>query len=136
MNLAIVFVAILDFLLQTLFRSKNIGIPNRGVSFGLASGLGILISTVTYGFFVVWYLFIKWTRNKDYFFLFLLFLGGGVNIVCRLIWGSVWDYICFPFLPFCFNLSDVLISLGVVSYILGINGNRSSLRGREYADNK
>lgn len=136
MKLATVFVAILDFLLQTLFRSKNIGVPNRGVSFGLASELGIIISTVTYAFFVVWYFFIKRTRKNDNFFLFLIFLGGGVNVVCRLIWGSVWDYICFPFLPFCFNLSDVLISFGVLSYILGINGNRSSLRGSGYPDNK
>lgn len=135
-NFVLIYVAILDIFLQAFLRSKNIGVPNRGVSFGLAPGIGLIISEVTYGIFIVWYLLIRWSKKRDYLYLLLLCLGGGVNIVCRLIWGSVWDYICIPFLPFCFNLSDVLISLGVVSYILGINGNRCSLRRQGNSDNK
>jgi len=72
------------------------------------------------------YQYIKFKRF--YFFMVLIVLGGIGNMFNRVIWGSVWDYICLPFVPFCFNLSDLLISFGVLSYILGINGNRDSLR--------
>jgi len=123
------FTAILDIFLQAYFRSQGFGFLNRGVSLGIASGIGNIISIAAFVFFTGWYLFERIKYKKSVGYLFLLALGGGVNVLSRLIWGSVWDYICIPYIPFCFNLSDVLISLGVVSYILGVNGNRSTLRG-------
>jgi lipoprotein signal peptidase len=120
----------LDLFLQMFFRDKNFGLENRGVSFGLAPEMGKIIALVAFGFFVGWYLYERIVLKRNRWPLYLMALGGVSNIVSRLVWGSVWDYICLPFLPFCFNLADVLISMGVVSYILGVNGNRNSLRGQ------
>lgn len=120
---------VLDLVLQTVFRLKNTGVENRGVSFGMAPEMGLIISIVALALFIGWYLYERIKLKKESTFLLVITLGGLGNVICRLIWGSVWDYICIPVLPFCFNLSDVLISLGVVSYILGLNGNRSTLRG-------
>lgn len=131
-----VLVLLLDLVLQTEFRSQNFGMANRGVSFGLAPEIGLIVSFIAYGLFIGWFVFDFVKNKKTRLFLFLIALGGLGNIVCRVIWGSVWDYICISFIPFCFNLSDVLISLGVVSYILGVNGNRSTLRGQRDTGNK
>ena len=120
----------LDLFLQTVFRNANFGLENRGVSFGFAPEIGLVISLVAFGVFIGWYLIERFKQRKTRLFLYLMALGGVGNIICRVIWGSVWDYICLPFMPFCFNLSDVLISFGVASYILGVNGNRSTLRGQ------
>jgi lipoprotein signal peptidase len=125
----------LDLVLQIIFRGARYGVENRGVSFGLAPEVGFVISLLAFSFLIGWYFYEK-AKGKRFLYLSLLALGGVGNIVCRLVWGSVWDYICLPFLSFCFNLSDVLISLGVVSYILGVNGNRSTLRGQRDTGNQ
>jgi lipoprotein signal peptidase len=131
-----IIIAVADIFFQTYFRHVGLGLLNRGVSFGAASEFGNIISIGAFGFFVCWYLYERFKYKKCAGYLFLLTLGGGVNVASRLVWGSVWDYICLPFLPFCFNLSDVLISLGVVSYILGVNGNRSTLRRQRNTGNQ
>lgn len=129
-------VLFLDLLLQTIFRYSNFGLANRGVSLGLGQGWGNIFSITAFGIVCIYlFRFRLIGRNGRRCFI-LLFLGGIGNMVSRLIWGSVWDYICLSFLPFCFNLSDVLISFGVVSYILGVNGNRSALRRRRNVGNK
>ncbi len=131
-----VLILLLDLVFQTVFRASDIGLENRGVSFGMASEIGNIISFIALSLFIGWFLFelIKFRRFRPS--LFLVALGGLGNIFYRFIWGSVWDYICLPFLPFCFNLSDVLISLGVVSYILGVDGNRGTLRRQRDAGNQ
>lgn len=130
-----VFIAILDIFLQSYFRAQNFGMLNRGVSFGLAPEIGYIVSLSAFSFFIVWYFYDKFFLKKSSRFIFLVALGGGVNILCRFFWGSIWDYFCFSFLPFCFNLSDVLIGLGVVSYILGVDGNRGTLRRQRNSGN-
>lgn len=129
-------VLVLDLFFQGFFRSNNIGFANRGVSFGWGSSIGLIISVVAYGLFFCWmiYEFVRFHKRSTH--LLLIGVGGLGNIVSRIIWGSVWDYICLPFFPFCFNLSDLLICLGVVSYILGVNGNRSTLRRQRDTGNK
>jgi lipoprotein signal peptidase len=131
-----VFILFLDLFLQIVFRLNNFGIANRGLTLGIGSEIGLIISVVSLGLFFSWmiYEFLRFHRNSTY--LLLIGLGGLGNVICRVIWGNVWDYVCIPFLPFCFNLSDVLISLGVVSYILGVNGNRSTLRGQRDTGNQ
>lgn len=131
-----VFILLLDLVLQYYFRFENIGFANRGVSFGLGPEFGIIISLFAFGSLFVWFVYEFTKLNKIRLFIFLILLGGLGNIVSRVFWGSVWDYICLPLLPFCFNISDVLISIGVVSYILGSNGNRSTLRGQRNSGNQ
>ena len=130
MRVLAIAVVFLDIFLQNHFREVGIGVENRGVSFGMGPGWGSAVSFLAYCAVILWYVYEKRMTNKDRLFLFLLALGGAGNLICRVVWGGVWDYISLPFLPFTFNLADVLISLGVVSYILGSNGNRSALRGQ------
>jgi len=124
-----VIVLVMDIVLQAVFRIANFGVENRGVSFGAVPEVGKIISIIAFAVFIAWFIFELIKLKKLRPFLFLIALGGLGNITGRIIWGGVWDYVCIPFLPFCFNLSDVLISFGVVSYILGVDGNRSTLRG-------
>lgn len=118
----------LDIVFQLIFRSVGYGTENRGVSFGLASEVGLIVSYFAFCLLIAWFIFDLYKHKQVSLFLFLTALGGVGNILSRLIWGSVWDYICISFFPFCFNISDVLISLGVASYILGVNGRRNIVR--------
>ena len=129
MRILLLIVAFFDLVFQIFFRKINVGLANRGVSFGFWQDMGNIISFIVFMIFIFWYLDNKIHKKKDPLYLFLLALGGCVNLISRLIWGNVWDYICLAFLPFCFNLSDLLISFGVVSYILSYSGNRNNLRG-------
>lgn len=94
---------------------------NRGVSFGLfasdspwtpylLSALAIAISIVL----------IIWLRKAETAFLALalgIVIGGAVgNVIDRLIWGQVYDFLDFHSAGFhwpAFNLADAAISVGV-----------------------
>lgn len=111
-------VVFLDWLLQFLNKSWGFGTENRGVSFGLGDNLSLYLR-----FFVptllavamVWLWKKGWHKNM---FLAILIVGGVGNVVPRLFWGYVWDYIEVPYLNLWVNLSDVVISIAVLSYIL------------------
>ncbi len=113
-------ILLVDLVLQSVFRLKNIGLANRGVSLGMAQNFeGIIFISVIILFLIGIYLYrFRLVGRNDKIAISLIALGGMGNIICRVIWGSVWDFVCLPFLPFCFNLSDVLISFGVINYIL------------------
>jgi lipoprotein signal peptidase len=127
-EIGIMVVALLDLFLQTSFRSIGFGVANRGVSFGLAPEMGLLIS---FGAWLGFALMAK--KGKVEYWLILI--GGAGNIISRIIWGSVWDYICWLGLPFCFNLCDGLISFGVLSYILRGDEYRGFVRRRQHTGN-
>ena len=120
-------VFLLDIVLQYYFRLINFGVPNFGISFGVFEGLGRSIGLVVFVVFFGWILQEMIFKNMVNVELVLVAFGGLGNAVSRVIIGNVWDYIYLPFLPFWFNLSDVLISIGIVSYILGSNGDSSSV---------
>jgi len=120
-------VFVTDLFLQSYYREIGFGLANFGISFGMMNGidklvlLGVFVSLVTW--MVIDYLSFKTVK----FPVYLIVLGGLGNLLARMIWGNVWDYLWFPYLPFWFNLSDVLISVGVLSYILGSNGDSSTV---------
>lgn len=118
-----------DIFLQIYFSSVEVGVANFGISFGVFDAVGVYLGVFVFGLFTVW--IISNVRLDNFFPLSLayIFFGGLGNLLSRLFLGSVWDYVFLPFLPFWFNLSDVLITVGVASYILGCNGNTSSVRG-------
>jgi lipoprotein signal peptidase len=125
-----VFFAILDVFLQYYYKLLGKGVMNRGVSLGVFSGFGPALALVAC-LCLVLLLGIVYMRNKNRIDagLVLIMLGGLGNMLPRVIWGGVWDYLQAPILPFWFNISDILITIGVVSYILELNGHRDSIRG-------
>ena len=60
----------------------------------------------------------EWMRNRG---LMLVLLGGLANLFSRVAWGWVWDYI--HFFGVWFNIADLLITVGVIFYILDEVGN-------------
>lgn len=86
---------------------------NTGIAFGL-------FKEFSYFFFwlnllVIIYLFYLFCFGKKgiYFFPLALILSGAIsNLVDRMLYGGVLDYIDFKFWP-VFNLADVFISIGI-----------------------
>lgn len=94
-------------------------VRNYGGIFGLAQGFGWVFSVVATLILAAVTLFLYWTpRLPRYeFWFFGLIVGGGLsNIVDRLVYGSVIDYIDLrgiPYWNFIFNLADFYVHLGV-----------------------
>lgn len=105
-----------DVFFQWYFRGLGWGVMNRGVSFGLWPGLGQAIPIIVFLLFIILYLRDRDKTGGVSTGTFILVLGGLGNMLSRLIWGGIWDYLYLPVLPFWFNLSDVLITIGVIVY--------------------
>ncbi len=113
----------IDLFLQFYWRQEGRGVANSGISFGVFQGIGGWLLLMVWIMVVVWY----GKRRDRSGAIFLIVMGGAGNLIARLFLGGIWDYIYLPFLPFWFNLSDVLISWGVISYILGGNEDRDTI---------
>lgn len=88
---------------------------NPGIAFGFGEkGEGKIASFValTLVFFLLW----KAKEHKLKLGFFLVFAGGLANLVDRMFWGCVRDFIAITVFP-SFNISDVVISLGLVVII-------------------
>ena len=115
----IVFVGVIDLFFQTLGRRMGFGISNSGISFGMfADKLSLFINTL--GVFVLFFFFTSYLREKNRrISIYIILIGGIINMSQRLIYGNVWDYISLPFMPFSNNIADILITSGVIAYIIG-----------------
>lgn len=95
---------LLDFLIQFYFSKMGWGVANKGISFG------ILVSNVWW--ILAFGLVILMGRGSK-----LLLAGALGNLLSRLILGFVIDYIKIPMIGLWFNLSDVMIMIGVGRYL-------------------
>ena len=111
-------IVFIDWFFQNYFRLNNVGIANAGVSFGFASGFGEFWKYSLLAFLVLLFVFLVWSKTKLNVYLVSLLIGGLGNMVPRLLYGNVWDYIFLKPLGLWFNISDVLILVSVLSYIL------------------
>jgi len=94
-------------------------VRNLGGVFGMAQGKGWLFALFSIALISVlcWYL-VKGKQVRQYEFIFFGFVaGGGIsNILDRLIYGSVVDFIdirAIPFWNYVFNTADVFIHVGL-----------------------
>ena len=115
----LVFLGIADVVGQSFFRAREWGMENNGISLGVGQGIneGLL-------WLVLLFVLAVLVRNgiKDRQInvpLFLVAIGGGVNLWGRVLTGGVWDYLKLPFFDLWFNFSDVMITIGVLLAILG-----------------
>lgn len=103
--------AFLEVMVQDVFREKGVGMMNQGVAFGIQFG-GVFLVVVGLWFLLSLYLFI----GMKFSGWWLLWTGGGANILSRLFFGGVWDYILVvPGL--WFNGADVMIVVGVIERV-------------------
>lgn len=111
--------ALVDLVMQIALRKINFGIENHGVSFGLFSQTGVWLNyfllLVVLGF---WWYFLR-EKERGSLAILAILSGGLVNLVSRIFFGSVWDYLFIPLTQIRNNFSDILISLGIVAYLLG-----------------
>ena len=119
-RLAFIIVLVLgfiDLLLQTVFRSSGLGVENRGVSFGALKGVSGVFLIVIWLCLVV--VLVRRTMRGLWIALplWLMVVGGAVNLLGRLSGGGVWDYIQIPYLNLWFNISDMMITLGLGLFI-------------------
>jgi len=109
-------VILVDVPLQFYFRFLGRGVENSGVSFGWLAGLNTWLVVLIYLIFILW-AGRKLSQGKKQLAWSALALGGLGNLIPRLWLGGVWDYIYFAHGGFWFNLSDALITVGVVLYM-------------------
>ena len=89
---------------------------NTGVSFGLFKGANfvfIIISLLVLAFFV----YVKKKNSKHNLQFSLIFAGIIGNLIDRLLFGHVIDFIDFRIWPI-FNIADMSISFGIIWLVL------------------
>jgi signal peptidase II len=84
---------------------------NTGISFGLFSNLAIWLSLVGLVVLSWWG---RHTLTQQPLSMGLIWGGALSNLLDRVVWGGVQDWLALPGMPFRNNLADVAISLGVV----------------------
>lgn len=110
---------LLDRVLKIYFwQHTNFAYLNQNISFSLPIGQyflwPILFLLLIFVYFQCWQAYKK--KSKHFFAWGLIFIGAVSNILDRLNYGGVIDFISVPYFT-VFNLSDVFIFFGVV-YLL------------------
>lgn len=90
---------------------------NRGVAFGMFQGIGQIVGWLS--IFIVIGLLVHMIRTPDRFWLLRLglamIIGGALgNLIDRVTAGEVLDFIRVSFLPGIFNISDVMVNIGML----------------------
>jgi signal peptidase II len=108
---------------------RLVHVTNNGVAFGFLSGGGALVLVVTLvaltalvGFFVM-----HPTRPWLWLACGLLIGGALGNLIDRLAYGSVTDFVKLPLWP-AFNLADTAITFGVLALLYVLEGGRRDER--------
>ncbi len=71
------------------------------------------------------YFVFLWSREKTWQseWPWILILSGGMgNLLERMLFGCIMDYVALPFFPF-FNIADVLLTLGVIGVFVNWRRN-------------
>lgn len=96
-------------------------VENRGVAFGMFSGMRwifIALTTILICAIVI-YMFKKKPQSKLFYVCVALIVGGGIgNLIDRIFYGYVIDYISLSFFkPVC-NFADYCITIGTVLLVV------------------
>lgn len=93
---------------------------NTGTAFGFFPGQTNILVYLTIAVMFVFFLLFRSEKDKKFAFLVgagLIFGGAISNLIDRIIWGAVVDYIDFGFWP-VFNISDACITVGAFLLII------------------
>lgn len=106
---------VVDVCLRLFFRSVGVGNANTGISFGFLPGVDLWVIVVALLVFVV--------NIKNFGWGGILVVAGGVvNLMDRIVYGTVWDYIHFSIFGFWNNGADVMIFVGVIMVVWKLSG--------------
>lgn len=98
-------------------------VENKGVAFGMFSGMRwiFIILTALLICAIIFYMFKKKPRSKLFYTSVALIIGGGVgNLIDRIFYGYVIDYISLSFFnPIC-NFADYCITVGTILLVIYI----------------
>lgn len=91
-------------------------VENRGVAFGMFQGMQwvFVIITVVMLAAVIYLMFKRRPQNKFFYVISALIIGGGIgNLIDRVMYGYVIDYLSLSFFPPVCNFADYCITIGV-----------------------
>jgi signal peptidase II len=102
-------------------------VRNNGVAFGLLGGGGVALTVLTGVALTVLLAYFALNSHRAWVWLPTgLLIGGAVgNLIDRLAYGSVTDFIDLPFWP-AFNVADVAITAGVAALLLVLESQSRS----------
>ena len=112
-----VFLLCVDLGSKYLIFSSGGGQLNEGAAFGILPGFFWPLVMVVILAGVFWSLLRveSWWQRVG---LVLVLVGGVGNLVDRVVYGAVVDFICYPIIGVCGNMADIFIVVGAVVLIL------------------
>lgn len=93
-------------------------VKNYGISFGIDGSFFILLSII----FVLLFLFLSIKKGGGYW---LIFIGGFLNLIERIVLGYVRDYWNFFGLGLYNNINDWIIGVGVLICLINLLWKKS-----------
>lgn len=96
-------------------------IENRGVAFGMFSDMRWIFVALTSALLglIIWYMFKKRPKSKMFYISVALIIGGGVgNLIDRICYGFVVDYLSVSLFPPVCNFADYCITVGTVLLLI------------------
>lgn len=109
-------------------------VENKGVAFGMFSGMRWIFIALTAILIcaIVIYMFKKKPQSKLFYACVALIVGGGIgNLIDRIFYGYVIDYISLSFFsPVC-NFADYCITIGTVMLVVYVLFFSKDLNGQK-----
>lgn len=96
-------------------------VENKGVAFGMFSGMHWLFIALTSVLLaiIIFYMFKKRPKGRFFYICAALIIGGGVgNLIDRIFYGYVIDYISLSFFPPVCNFADYCITIGTILLVI------------------
>ncbi len=134
-------IVIFDRLLKYIItQSDDFFIFGRIIGFALSKNTGIALSipipviisvpaTIALFLFIAWRMPCKTIPRRDFIFLAFIFFGGFSNLIDRIFYGYVLDYITVRAFSheFSFNLADAMIIFGTLALLFRIRGKEQNI---------
>lgn len=96
-------------------------VENKGVAFGMFSDMRwiFVVFTSILLFAIVFVMFKKRPKGKFFYISAALIIGGGIgNLIDRIFYGYVIDYLSLSFFPPVCNFADYCITAGTIMLII------------------
>lgn len=96
-------------------------VENKGVAFGMFSDMRWIFVALTSVLLaiIIFYMFKKRPKGKFFYVCAALIIGGGIgNLIDRIFYGYVIDYLSLSFFPPVCNFADYCITAGTIMLVI------------------